>query len=80
MFISSKSEDYTKAREIHKYLVEKNMIVVCSNHKFIQTGWVYYEWNTFSVEILSGRKLGSNILTVINESLSTDELPIGLRA
>ena len=111
VFISSKSEDYPKAREIHKYLVEKgytvffaetsipfgadslfkktidnaldsakNMIVVCSNPKYIQTGWVYYEWNTFSVEILSGRKLGSNILTVINESLSTDELPIGLRA
>lgn len=57
-----------------------NMIVVCSNPEFLKDGWVYYEWNTFSVEILSGRKSKSNILTVIDASLSISKLPIGLRS
>ena len=58
----------------------RNMIVVCSNPEFLKDGWVYYEWNTFSVEILSGRKSKSNILTVIDASLSVNKLPIGLRS
>ena len=57
-----------------------NMIVVCSNPEFLKDGWVYYEWNTFSVEILSGRKSKSNILTIIDISLSVNKLPIGLRS
>ena len=57
-----------------------NMIVVCSNPEFLKDGWVYYEWNTFSVEILSGRKSKSNILTIIDTSLSVNKLPIGLRS
>lgn len=58
----------------------KNMLVVCSNPEYLKDGWVYYEWNTFSVEILSGRKSNSNILTIINSSLSVNQLPIGLRS
>ena len=60
--------------------IARNMIVVCSNPEFLKDGWVYYEWNTFSVEILSGRKSKSNILTVIDASLSVNKLPIGLRS
>ncbi len=58
----------------------KNMLVVCSNPEYLKDGWVYYEWNTFSVEILSGRKSESNILTVMDASLSISKLPIGLRS
>ena len=58
----------------------KNMIVVCSNPEFLKDGWVYYEWNTFSVEILSGRKSKSNILTVLGISSAISKLPIGLRS
>ena len=58
----------------------RNMIVVCSNPEFLEDGWVYYEWNTFSVEILSGRKPKSNILTVLDASLSVSKMPIGLRS
>lgn len=58
----------------------QNMIVVGSDATYLSEGWVHYEWNTFAVEILSGRKSKSNILTVLNDTVSTNDIPIGLRS
>jgi formylglycine-generating enzyme required for sulfatase activity len=58
----------------------QNMIVVCSDPAYLQERWVHYEWNTFAVEILSGRKKNGNILTIVNSSVSINDLPIGLRS
>lgn len=58
----------------------QNMIVVCSDPVYLQERWVHYEWNTFAVEILSGRKKNGNILTIVSSSVSINDLPIGLRS
>lgn len=58
----------------------QNMIVVGSDAAHLSEGWVHYEWNTFAVEILSGRKSKSNILTVLNDTVSINDIPIGLRS
>lgn len=42
----------------------KNMILISTNPASLNEGWVYYEWNTFSTEILNRNKPNSNILTI----------------
>lgn len=60
-----------------------NLVLLCSPNE-TGTGvdgdsrWVYYEWTTFRNEIFSGRKDG-NIVTVITDGVTVEQLPIGLR-
>lgn len=69
--------DYTA--EISNALDQsKHLIVIADSISKISSGWVKYEWTAFLNEKLSGRKKG-NILTVITDNLSIEELPFSLR-
>lgn len=56
----------------------RHLVVVTSSRENADSKWVKYEWNTFSNELLSGRKDG-NILTIVCAGLKADELPLTLR-
>ena len=56
----------------------KILIVVGTKREYVESPWVKYEWDTFSQEILSGRKVGSELFTYIRE-MSVSDLPIGIR-
>lgn len=56
----------------------RNMVVVTSAAKHVNSRWVEYEWRLFLGEKLAGRKQG-NLVTVLAEGLSPSELPISLR-
>lgn len=69
--------DYTA--EISNALdLSKHLIVIADSINKISSGWVKYEWTAFLNEKLSGRKEG-NILTVVTDNISIDELPFTLR-
>jgi tetratricopeptide (TPR) repeat protein len=57
----------------------KHMIVVGSSVENILSPWVKDEWGAFVIEKRSGRKPGSNLITLIIGSVKIDELPISLR-
>jgi len=66
--------------EIDKAIDEaKHMIVVGSSVGNILSPWVKDEWGAFVIEKRSGRKPGSNLITLIIGSVKIDELPISLR-
>jgi hypothetical protein len=55
-----------------------HLVVVASRREHVEKLWVYYEWNTFANERLSGRKQG-NLVTATCDSLAPSDLPLGLR-
>jgi hypothetical protein len=57
----------------------KHMIVVGSSVENILSPWVKDEWGAFINEKRSGRKVGSNLITVIVGSVKKEDLPISLR-
>ena len=57
----------------------KHMIVVGSSVEYIQSLWVKDEWGAFINEKRSGRKVGSNLITVIVGSINIEDLPLSLR-
>ena len=57
----------------------KHMIVVGSSIENILSPWVKDEWGAFVIEKRSGRKPGSNLVTIIVGSVKIEELPISLR-
>jgi hypothetical protein len=66
--------------EIDKAIEQaKHMIVVGSSVENILSPWVKDEWGAFVIEKRSGRKPGSNLITMIIGSVKIDELPISLR-
>lgn len=60
--------------------VVQNMVVIGSESKNIDSGWVKFEWNAFGNELLSGHKKG-NIITVLagDTSVNRDSIPFFLR-
>jgi len=54
------------------------MVVVGTSKENLNSKWVKYEWNTFHNEIISGRKQGGRVFTII-ENLTVKELPLALR-
>ena len=65
--------------EIDKALDKtKHIIVIAGSKENVESGWVRYEWTTFANEKRSGRKNGS-ILTLLDENMAIDDLPILLR-
>jgi hypothetical protein len=57
----------------------KHMIVVGSSIENIQSPWVKDEWGAFINEKRSGRKVGSNLITVIVGPIDIEDLPLSLR-
>lgn len=56
----------------------QNLVVIADSAEKVESGWVKYEWSSFSNEKRSGRKRG-NLITVVTENISIDELPFALR-
>ena len=54
------------------------MVVVGTTKENLNSKWVKYEWDSFHNEIISGRKLDGQILTVTDE-LANSDLPYALR-
>ncbi|WP_292590828.1 MULTISPECIES: toll/interleukin-1 receptor domain-containing protein, partial [unclassified Mesotoga] len=54
------------------------MVVVGTTKGNLNSKWVKYEWDSFHNEIISGRKLNGQILTVTDE-LANSDLPYALR-
>jgi len=55
------------------------LVVVLLGPEDLQSGWVNYEWMTFSSEIIAGRKMGNFFTLMDAERLTIDDLPLGLR-
>jgi clan AA aspartic protease (TIGR02281 family) len=55
-----------------------HLVVVCSSKKNVEAPWVESEWRLFTGLKRSGGKRG-NIITVMCENMSVEELPIALR-
>ncbi|MEK6260415.1 MAG: toll/interleukin-1 receptor domain-containing protein [Planctomycetota bacterium] len=55
------------------------LIVLLLDPDDLQSGWVNYEWMTFSSEIIAGRKQGKIFTLMDTERLTIDDLPLGLR-
>lgn len=82
VFCSSKSiqllgsSEY--AREIDKALEESIcLVVVSSDLKNFESGWVEYEWRTFQMLLFSGDKKGE--LFSLTQNMNPGDLPTGLR-
>ncbi|RLL81386.1 hypothetical protein Y697_11040, partial [Mesotoga sp. BH458_6_3_2_1] len=54
------------------------MVVVGTTKENLNSKWVKYEWDSFHNEIISGRKLNGQIVTVSDE-LANADLPYALR-
>ncbi|WP_367357169.1 hypothetical protein, partial [Mesotoga sp.] len=54
------------------------MVVVGTTKENLNSKWVKYEWDSFHNEIISGRKKGGKIFTLI-DNLTIKELPLALR-
>jgi stress response protein SCP2 len=55
------------------------MVVVAALPDHLHSGWVLHEWQTFSTEIVSGRKPGGEIYTYC-AGMTVEKLPIALRS
>lgn len=53
-----------------------HIIVLASNSEYIESEWVYYEWDMFVNAKLKGLKHG-NILTIL-KSVKVDDIPMDL--
>ncbi len=54
------------------------MVVVGTSKENLNSKWVKYEWDSFHNEMISGRKKGGEIFTLV-ENLTINELPLALR-
>ncbi|MHA4846053.1 TIR domain-containing protein [Flavitalea antarctica] len=83
VFLSSESlpklgnADYRKAID-HALDQCRHMIVVGSQVDYLSSSWVEAEWGFYINEKRAGRKKG-NILTVVTNDISIEELPASLR-
>lgn len=83
VFLSEKSLPTVGSAEYMKAIDNalesaKHLIVVGSKGEYFLSGWVEAEWRVFINEKRSKRKTG-NIITIIPEGLSVEELPMSLR-
>ncbi|GAB3325188.1 hypothetical protein GCM10027299_23000 [Larkinella ripae] len=72
-----KNTDYSKAID-EALLVSKNLIVIGSSIDHFTSPWVEAEWRFFLNRKRSGKVKG-NLFSVINDGLSTDDLPPSLQ-
>lgn len=56
----------------------RHLVVVASSRANVEKEWVRYEWDTFAIERLSGRKKG-NLITMACGKVTAAELPLALR-
>ena len=56
----------------------RHLVVVCMDVESLKSKWVKLEYTTFINEIYSGRK-GGNMITIVNDGISVNDLPIWLR-
>ena len=56
----------------------KILVVVCTNPDYVQKGWVNYEWDSFSNDILSDIKPDGKIFSYIDK-VNIHDLPRTLR-
>lgn len=86
VFLVDKSLDGEK-ESLYGYVIDevldsaKHMIVYASNARYMRketSPYVYYEWQTFSEELKTGRKNG-NLMTIIADTIAIADLPIALR-
>ena len=56
----------------------KILIVVCTNIDYVQKGWVNYEWDSFSNDILSDIKPDGKIFSYV-DGINVHDLPRTLR-
>ena len=56
----------------------RHLVVVASSRANVEKEWVRYEWDTFAIERLSGRKKG-NLITMACRKVTAAELPLALR-
>jgi len=75
--LATGNSDYRK--EIDQKLENtKHMLVVTTDPKHVESGWVQHEWGSFCNEKRSGRKAG-NLLTLVTPGILARDLPLGLR-